>query len=122
MGKRHTGATGKSPLKIVLLDVVPELLGHCAAGQRLCADDHTEHGIRLDGLHQRRVQLPFDLFGRSFLGRSLFYGSLLCGFRDDLFDGCLCRFLDWFLGGFLFGCHSSLTLWQVHAVSATRFH
>jgi len=35
-------------LKIVLLDVVPELFGHLATGQRFCADDHAEPLLRFD--------------------------------------------------------------------------
>ena len=65
-------------LKPVLLDVVPELLGHLAAGHRLRADHGGEHGVRLDGLHQRRVGLALDLFR---------------GLLRDLFDGLLHGFL-----------------------------
>ena len=58
-------------LKLVLLDVVPQLLGQIRARERLGTDDLGEGLIGLDGLEESSV----SLFSGSFLGGSFF----LCG-------------------------------------------
>src|SRR5207248_9942479 len=89
-------------LELVLLDVVPDLLGHFSARQRHAADDRCERARRRHRLHERGVRLALGtrllrrLLRRGLLRRCFLRGLLgrLLGRRllGALLGGLLCSF------------------------------